>query len=83
MVSVVTNPPASAGDSRDAGQEDPLEKKMAILQYSCLGNPMDRGAGGYSPWSYRESDVTGRVHTHTRAHTHTHTATTLSITNKF
>ena len=28
------------------GQEDPLEKKMAIhpRQYSCLGNPMDRGA---------------------------------------
>ena len=25
------------------GQEDPLEKEMA-LQYSCLGNPMDRGA---------------------------------------
>ena len=24
------------------GQEDPLEKEMA-LQYSCLGNPMDRG----------------------------------------
>ena len=27
------------------GQEDPLEKEMAILfQYSCLENPMDRGA---------------------------------------
>ena len=27
------------------GQEDRLEKEMAIpLQYSCLGNPMDRGA---------------------------------------
>ena len=25
------------------GQEDPLEKEMA-LQYSCLGNPMERGA---------------------------------------
>ena len=30
-------------------QEDPLEKKMAthfrdIFQYSCLGNPTDRGA---------------------------------------
>ena len=25
-------------------QEDPLEKEMAHpLQYSCLGNPMDRG----------------------------------------
>jgi len=27
------------------GQEDPLGKEMArILQYSCLRNPMDRGA---------------------------------------
>ena len=27
------------------GWEDPLEKKMATpLQYSCLENPMDRGA---------------------------------------
>ena len=35
--SVVKNLPANAGDT------DPLEKEMAILQYSCLGNPMDRG----------------------------------------
>ena len=29
------------------------------LQYSCLGNPMDRGAlGGYSPWCHRELDMT-------------------------
>ena len=38
-----------ACDARDAvqclGREDPLEKRMANpLQYSCLGNPMDRGA---------------------------------------
>ena len=27
------------------GEEDPLEKGMANpLQYSCLGDPMDRGA---------------------------------------
>ena len=30
---------------RPLGQEDPLEKEMANpLQYSCLENPMDRGA---------------------------------------
>ena len=31
---------------RSLGQEDPLEKGMATypLQYSCLENPMDRGA---------------------------------------
>ena len=26
------------------GWEDPLEKQTATLQYSCLENPMDRGA---------------------------------------
>ena len=27
------------------GQEDPMEEEMATpLQYSCLENPMDRGA---------------------------------------
>ena len=25
------------------GQEDHLEKEMVTHQYSCLGNPMDRG----------------------------------------
>ena len=42
--SVVKNPPANAGD---AGlipwSEDPLEKATP-LQYSCPGNPTDRGA---------------------------------------
>ena len=26
------------------GQKYPLEKEMATLQYSCLGNPMDTDA---------------------------------------
>ena len=40
------NPPANAGDVvRSLNQEDPLEKENGNpLQYSCLGNPMDRGA---------------------------------------
>ena len=29
---------------RSLGWEDPLEKGMAPLQYSCLENSMDRGA---------------------------------------
>ena len=46
---VVKNPPANAGDSRDAGLtldgEDPPEKENGnLLQYSCLENPTDRGA---------------------------------------
>ena len=32
------------------------------LQYSCLENPMDRGA--YSPWGHKESDTTERLSTH-------------------
>ena len=29
------------------------------LQYSYLGNPMDRG--GYSPWGHKESDTTEQL----------------------
>ena len=29
---------------RSLGQEDPLEKDGNLLQYSCLGNPIDRRA---------------------------------------
>ena len=37
------------GNAADLGlipvREDPMEKEMAtLLQYSCLGNSMDRGA---------------------------------------
>ena len=28
------------------------------LQYSCLENPMDRGAWCYSPWGHKELDTT-------------------------
>ena len=46
---VVKNLPANAGDARDIGSvpglEDPLEEENGNpLQYSCLENPMDRGA---------------------------------------
>jgi len=44
--SVVKNPPVIAGDvGLSLGREDPLEEEMAThSKYSCLGNPMDRGA---------------------------------------
>ena len=32
------------------------------LQYSCLENPMDRGAWQYSPWGRKELDMTERLH---------------------
>ena len=34
------------------------------LQYSCLGNPMDRGTRkAYSPWGHKELDMTERPRT--------------------
>ena len=46
---VVKNLPAKAGDRRNAGLipgsgRSPGERHGNPLQYSCLGNPMDRGA---------------------------------------
>ena len=47
--SVVKNLPANAGDARDMGSIPGLGRSSAggngtPLQYSCLGNPTDRGA---------------------------------------
>ena len=49
VVLVVTNPAANAGDVRDAGLLPGLARYPGgehgnPLQYSCLENPMDRGA---------------------------------------
>ena len=49
VVLVVKNLPANAGDTRDVGlipelEIDPQEGHSNPLQYSCLENPMDRGA---------------------------------------
>ena len=46
---MVKNPPAKAGDSRDAGLIPELQRSPGggngnPLQFSCLGNPMDRRA---------------------------------------
>ena len=47
--SVVKSPPINAGDTRDAGLVPGLGRSLGggnstPLQYSCLENPMDRGA---------------------------------------
>ena len=39
------------------GGEDPLEKEMAIHQYSCLENPTDRGAWWATVHGVTESDT--------------------------
>ena len=50
MPLVVKNQPANAGDAGDAGSVPGLGRSPGggrgnPLQYSCLENPMDRGAG--------------------------------------
>ena len=49
VMAVVKNPPANAGDLRDSSsilglERSPGEGSGYSLQYSCLENPMDRGA---------------------------------------
>ena len=46
---MVKNLPANAGDMRDTGSVPESERSPGrghcyLLQYSCLANPMDRGA---------------------------------------
>ena len=56
----------SACNSGDLGSipglgRSPGEENGNPLQYSCLENPMDRGAlVGYSPWGCKDSDTTVR-----------------------
>ena len=65
---MVKNPPAKAGDARDMGSipesgRFPGKGNDKPLQYSCLENPIDRGAWqGYIPWGHRESDMTEHTH---------------------
>ena len=47
--------PLRSGRSRGEGIGNPF-------RYSCLENPVDRGAwGGYSPWGHEESDTPERL----------------------
>ena len=64
MVPVLRSPPAEAGDTRDMGwipgsKRFPGEGNGNSLQFSCLGNPVDRGAWqNCSPWSLKDLDTT-------------------------
>ena len=63
MALVVKNLLAIAGDIRDTGSIPGLGRSPGgghdnSLQYSCLEDPMDRGALGHGPWSHKESDMT-------------------------
>ena len=55
---MVKNLPANAGDTRDVGSipgsgRVPGEENGNPLQYSCLGNPMDRGAWQARDWGHK------------------------------
>ena len=60
---VVKKLPPNAGDIRDTDSipgsgRSPGGGHGNPLQYSCLENPMDRGAWWASPWVCKESDMT-------------------------
>ena len=42
-------------------ERSPGEGKGYPLQYSCLDNPMDRGAWQASLWGHKELDMTERL----------------------
>ena len=42
------------------------------LQYSCLGNPMDRGARRATVHGVTESDMTEKINTQMHTHTYIH-----------
>ena len=63
VVLVVKNLPANAGDIRDMGslpgwKRSPEGGHGTPLQYSCLENPMDRGAWWATVHSIAESNMT-------------------------
>ena len=59
---VVKNPTANEGDAGDVGSipgwgRSPGVRNGNPLQYSCLANPMDRGAWWASLGGHKESDT--------------------------
>ena len=60
------NPPANAGDTGDAGSipelgQSPGEGNVSPLQYSCLENPMDRGAWRATVHGVAKKSVTSEL----------------------
>ena len=67
---MVKNLPVNAGDERDMGSipglgRSPGEGNGNPLQYSCLGNPIVRGAWWATVCGVTELDKAEHAHTHT------------------
>ena len=58
--------PANVGDMGwiPGSGRSPGDGNGKLLQYSCPGNPMDRGSQGYSPHGGKDSHVSERFSTH-------------------
>ena len=73
---VVKNPPANVGDTGDVGSipgsgKSPGEGNGHPFQYSCLNNPMDRGAWWATVQRVSKSwTQLKRLNMHTHTHTH-------------
>ena len=66
--SAIQNPPAKAGEagSMPGSGRSPGERNDNPLQYSCLGNPMDRGTWGATVHRVTKSGTQLNIHSHTR-----------------
>ena len=65
------NPPANAGATKVTGSIPGSGRSLGEgndnpFQYSCLGNPMDKGAWSGEPWGCKELDTTDGLSTHTK-----------------
>ena len=60
MAQMVKNPPANTRDLRSipGSKDSPGEENGNSLQYSCLENPMDRGASGLKAMGSQELNTT-------------------------
>ena len=73
---MVKNPPANAGDARNAGSipglgRSPGKGNGNPLQHPCLENPMDRRVWRTVVHGVAESDMTECMLVHTHTYTHT------------
>ena len=76
QVAVIKNPPANAGETRDADSIPGLGRSPGVgncnlLFCSCLENPMDRGA----LWAVVHGVTKSQTWLSTLAHAHAHTST--------